>query len=133
MLLLSWCCPHYNCDNKLIESLQNRAARWICGSHWSPPTNSWTILPMIAALQFNLPTLQSRRRYLSISFLHDIYNHRTSINFNYHCSLNSISSTRSHYLSLCPPQSTINSQQYSFFTGQMLKHNGASLNSVKSA
>ena len=28
---------------KLLESLQNRVARWICGCHWSPPTNSWTI------------------------------------------------------------------------------------------
>ena len=35
--------PHTSGDVKLLESLQNRAAQWICGSHWSPPTNSWTI------------------------------------------------------------------------------------------
>jgi len=97
-------CPHYNCDIKMIESLQNRAAYWICGSCWSPPTNSWTIFFNDCCSQLNLPTLESRRQYLSTSFLHDIYNHHTSINFNNHCNFNRISSIRSHRLSLCPYQ-----------------------------
>ena len=25
--------PHYNCNTKMLKSLQNRAAHWICGSH----------------------------------------------------------------------------------------------------
>ena len=62
---VAWC-PHYNCDTKLIESLQNRAARWICGSYWSPPTNSWTTSSNDCCSQLNLPTLQSRHQYLSI-------------------------------------------------------------------
>jgi len=37
------CSPHSKGDINLFESLQNRAARWICGSRWSPVTNSWTI------------------------------------------------------------------------------------------
>ena len=30
--------PHYNKDLKLLESIQNRAAHWICGSHFNPST-----------------------------------------------------------------------------------------------
>jgi len=103
--------PHTKGDNKLFQSLQNRAARWICGSHWSSPTNSWTISSSDCSSQPNLPTIESRRQYLSVSYLHDIYHQHTSIMFNCYCKLNSISSTRSHHLS----QSTINSRHYSFF------------------
>ena len=120
-------CPHYICDTKMIESLQNRAVRWICGSCWSPPTNSWTIPSNDCCSQLNLPTLQSRHQYLSTFFLHDIFNHHTSINLNNHCTFNSISSTRSHQLSLCPPQSTINSQRYSFFVNTVFWWNSVPL------
>ena len=57
----------------MIESLQNRAEHWICGSRWSPPTNSRTISSNDCYSQLHLPTLESRRQYLSTSFLHDIY------------------------------------------------------------
>ena len=69
---------------QLLESLQNRAAWWICGSRWSPPPNSWTIPSSDCCSQLSLPTLQTRRQFLSISFLHDIYHQCTSINFNFH-------------------------------------------------
>ena len=76
--------------------------------------------------QLNLPTLESRRQYLSISFLHNIYHQRTSIKFNCHCKFNSISSTRSH-LSINPPQSTINSRRYSFFVNTVFLWNSVPL------
>ena len=76
--------PHTKGDIKLLESLQNRAACWICGSRWSPQTNSWTVSSSDCCSQLNLPTLESRRQYLSISFLHNIYHQRTSIKFNCH-------------------------------------------------
>jgi len=48
-------CPHYNCDTKLIESLQNRAARWICGVH--PLIHGLSLLmiavPSLIFLPFN--------------------------------------------------------------------------------
>ena len=43
------------------------------------------------------------------------YHHQISIKCSIHCSFNSIASTRSHHLSLVPPQSIINSRRYSFF------------------
>ena len=59
-------------------------------------------LHRIAAL--NLTSLLSkpcRQQFLSISFLHDIYHHHTSINFDHHFKFNSVLYTRSHHLSLC--------------------------------
>ena len=90
-------------------------SNWICGSYWSSPTNSWTISLRYCCSQLNLPALESRCQYLSVSFLHNIYHHRTSIKFSCHCKFISILSTRSHHLSMSPPQSTINSRRYSFF------------------
>ena len=111
--------PHNLGDIQLLESLQKRAARWICGSRWSPSTSSWTISSNDCCSQLHLPSLQSRRSFLSVSFLNDIYHQQTSITFNSHCSFNSIASTRSHHLSLVPPQSTINSRRYSFLSTQL--------------
>ena len=113
------CNPHNLGDIQLLESLQKRAARWICGSCWSPSTSSWTISSNDCCSQLHLPSLQSRRSFLSVSFLNDIYHQQTSITFNSHCSFNSIASTRSHHLSLVPPQSTITSRRYSFLPTQL--------------
>ena len=52
--------PHNSGDIHLLEALQNRAARWICGSRWNPPTNSWTINSQDCCSQLCLPSLQSR-------------------------------------------------------------------------
>ena len=107
-------CPHATGDIKLLESLQGRAARWICGSRWSPNTSSWTVSTHDCCSQLCLPTLQSRRQYLSVCFLHDIYCKRAPLSFSKYCTFNPASSTRSHCLSLLPPISTINSRRYSF-------------------
>jgi len=62
--------------------------------------NSWTISSSDCCSQLNLRTLESRRQYLSVWYLHDIYHQRTCIMFNCYCKLNSISSTRNHHLSI---------------------------------
>ena len=58
--------------------------------------------PMIVncCSQLCLPFLQSRRNFLSVSLLSDIYHQQTSISFNNHCTFNSVASTRSHHLHL---------------------------------
>ena len=103
--------PHTKKDINLLESLQNRAARWICGSWWSPATNSWTISSGDCCSQLSLLTLQARQQFLCIYFLYDIYHHHTSINFDHHFQFNSALSTRSYHLSLFPP-SAYNIWQY---------------------
>ena len=71
--------PHNLGDIQLLESLQKRAARWICGSRWSPSTSSWTISSNDCCSQLHLPSLQSRQSFLLVSFLNDIYHQQTSI------------------------------------------------------
>ena len=107
-------CPHAKGDINLLESIQGRAARWICGSRWKPTDSSWTISSSNCCTRLNLPSLQARRHYLSICFLDDIYHKHTSLSFDQFCDFNSMPS-RSHHLSLIPPTSTINSRRFSFF------------------
>ena len=45
-------CPYTTKDIKLLESLQGRAARWICGSHWR---RAWTIPTDVCYSQLALP------------------------------------------------------------------------------
>jgi len=78
-----------------------------------PTTNSWTKSSSECCSQLNLPKLTLRHQFFSVCFLHDVYHHHTSVNFN--CKFNSIPSTRSHHLSINPPQSTNNCLHYSFF------------------
>ena len=56
--------PYTMKDIKLLESLQGRAARWICGSRWRQATSSWTIPTDVCCTQLTLSSLQSRRHYL---------------------------------------------------------------------
>ena len=77
-------------------------------------TRSFIFIILGFCTKLNLPSLQVRRHYLSICFLHDIYHKHTSLSFDQFCDLNSMPS-RSHHLSLIPPTSTINSRRFSFF------------------
>jgi len=105
------CSPHSKGDINLFEIGLLNGYMVVAGA--LKPTLG-LFLPKIAAL--NLVSLLSNLGdSFFISFLHDIYHHRTSINFDHHFKFNSLLSTRSHRLSLCPPQSTINCRRYSFF------------------
>ena len=50
--LLEYTCvvwsPHSVKDVNLVEAVQRRAARWVCGSRWNQTTHSWSILMMCA-------------------------------------------------------------------------------------
>ena len=35
--------PHTVSDRAALESVQRRAARWVCGSRWSPVQKHWAI------------------------------------------------------------------------------------------
>ena len=93
---------------KLLESLQNRAACWICGSCWCSPTNSWTIFSSDCCFQFNQDI--STFLFLSSIIFTTIVHPSSSIVAV--AKLNSVSSTRNHHLSISPPLSY---RRYSFF------------------
>ena len=107
--------PHTAKEIKKLESIQNRAARWACGIHWLPDTLHWSVPTSDCILKLHLPTLEARRQYLSIFFLYDAYTKRNSLCFDQYWTFNMLTSTRSHQLSLVPPNSTINARRYSLF------------------
>ena len=107
--------PHTAKEIKRLESIQNRAAHWACGSRWLPDTLRWSVSTSDCILKLHLPTLEARRQYLSICFLYDAYTQWNSLCFDQYCTFNTVTSTRSHQLSLVPPISTINARRYSLF------------------
>ena len=97
---LEYACPVWSpftsSNIKLIESVQCRAARWIC-STWNPQSHQWSksLDDCISELQW--PSLQSRWQFLSLSIFYDIWKGRTGINFSDYFEFNMLC-TRSHSL-----------------------------------
>ena len=117
--LLEYACmvwnPHTVSDKTSLEYVQRRAARWACGSRWSPVQKEWSKSSDTCLQELHWPTLSSRRNYLSVTMMHDILHGRyDSLKLSDYCKLNT-SCTRAHSMTLVPPQSTINSFRFSFF------------------
>ena len=98
---------------QLLENIQHRAARWVCGSRWDPSVFSWTKSSDQCLEQLRWPSLKSRRDYLSVNLLYDIINNKIAVKFSDFCSFVS-SCMKRHSLSILPLQSTINALRYSF-------------------
>ena len=64
--------PHTVSDKSTVESVQRRAARWACGSRWSPLHKCWNKSSNACLQELHWPTLTSRRNYLSVAMLYDI-------------------------------------------------------------
>ena len=106
--------PHTASNKFTLETVQRRVARWAAGSRWSSATNQWSKPTYDYLNELNWPTLTTRRNYLSV-LMHDIMKNRyDSLKLSAFCAFNT-SCTRTHSLSLIPPQSTINSFRQSFF------------------
>ena len=80
-------------DNDLLESVQNRAARWT-KSFWDPTAFQWSKSSAICVGELGWPSLKVRRNYFSI--LHKT----TAIEFSRYFHFNTLA-TRS----CCPPPS----------------------------
>ena len=103
--------PHTVSDRAALESVQQRAARWVCGSRWSPVQKHWSKSSDVCLQELRWPTLSSRQNYLSVSMMYDILHGRyDSLTITDYCSFNT-SCTRAHNLSFIPPQSTIDSHR----------------------
>ena len=110
--LLEYACvvwfPHAVKDVNLLEAVQRRAARWVCGSRWNQTMHSWSIPHDVCYRKLCLPSLSARRDYLSVCALQDI-RHAGSIKSSNYCTYNTIP-TRSHHLTIIPPPSSINTR-----------------------
>ena len=100
-------------DIDAIESVQKRAARWIC-ARWDPSTFSWNKTYADCLRELNWSTLAHRCHYYIVDYIHSMLHNRTSLLFDDYFKLNSSVNTCSHELTIQPVISTINSFRYSF-------------------
>ena len=115
--------PHTAADKSTLESVQRRAARWVCGSRWMPSRGCWNKSSDACLQELHWPSLLMRRSYLSVAMMYDILHSRyDSLKLSDYCVFNS-SCTRANPLSLVPRQSTINSFRYSFFVNTVFLWN----------
>ena len=105
--------PYTAQDISLLESVQNRAARWI-KSFWDAAAQKWSKSSSVCISELGWPLLKTRRSYMSIWTLYSIYHKRTAINFSRYFHFNTLA-TRSHALTLNLASSTINAFRHSFF------------------
>jgi len=94
--------------------IQNRGARWICGSRFFPRTYRWSKSSEECCTELFWPSLSTRWKYLSLIMIYDILHNHVSLQFSDYFTFSS-TSTRSHSLSLLCKQSSLNSYRYSFF------------------
>jgi len=99
-------CLHTLKDKSQLESVQQRAARWVCHSRWNPDSQSWSKSSASCLQELMWPSLHS-------ILAHDILHQRISIPFNKHFQF-SKTNMRSHPLSLCIPSTTIDPYHHSF-------------------
>ena len=106
-------CLHFTKDVSQLESIQRRAAHWVCGSRWISVNCSWTKSSNSCLQELHWSPLHTRRSYFSISLTHDILHNRVAILFSRYFQY-STTITRSHPMTLCIPSSIINPYRYFF-------------------
>ena len=113
--------PYTAHDSDLLESVQNRAARWV-RSFWDPSAFRWSKSSAICVGELGWPSLKVRRNYFSIWTLYCILHKTTAIDFSRYFHFNTLA-TRSHSLTLNLMSSTINAFRHSFFIASSLLWN----------
>ena len=91
--------PHTNKNSIALERIQNRGARWICGSRFCPCIYRWSKSSKECCTELFWPSLSTRRKYLSLTMIYDILHNHVLLQFSDYFTFSS-TSTRSHSLSL---------------------------------
>ena len=71
----------------MLQKVQRRASRWVCGSRWVPHKLAWPKCSDVCIRELEWPLLSTRRKYLSVRLLYDIMHHKYSIKFNDFCTM----------------------------------------------
>ena len=77
-------CLHLTKDVSHLESIQRRAARWVCGSKWNPVSHMWNKSSDYCLQELKWSPLHTRRSFFSICLTHDILHNRVAIPFSRH-------------------------------------------------
>ena len=110
--------PHTQKNILALETIQNRGARWVCGSRYNCHSHTWSKSSSDCCSELHWPSLSTRRKYLTIVTIYDMLHCHISLSFSNYFTFSN-SHTRSHSLSLLCKQSTINSYRYSFFVNSI--------------
>jgi len=99
-------------DIQVLENIQYRTARWVCGGRWDPSVFFMdqivrSMFTPVGMAIYTLPIFQ-------LIYYMILLTTKLQVKLSDFCSFVS-SHTRQHSLSIFPLQSTINSLQYSFF------------------
>ena len=109
--------PHTHKNVSILEKIQNRGARWVCGSRFNPKLSNGQNLQLTTAESVSGHHYQ-RQKYLCLTTLYDILHQLISLSLDNYFTLFS-TATRSHSLSLLCKQSSINSFRFSFFVNSI--------------
>ena len=104
---------HSSGDIKQLESVQRRAARWVCGSRWNPVNRHWSKSSDHCISHLGWPSLHQRRNYFTICQVHNILNQQTAIPSSQYFS--TVNRHPSNPSALDTSISTIGPYRYSFF------------------
>ena len=63
----------------LLDSVQNRAAKWIIGSHWDPMALGWTKSSSNCVSDLRWPSLATKRVFLSCLFPFHVFSYPNPI------------------------------------------------------
>jgi len=114
--------PHTQKNISALEKIQNRGARWVCGSRFNPISFKWSKSSEVCREELHWPSLSTRREYLCLTVVYDMLHKHVSLSFNDYFTLSS-TTTRSHSLSLLCKSSSINCFRYSFFVNSIFYWN----------
>ena len=103
---------HSSADIKQLESVQRRAAKWICGSCWDPVSKQWfKSTDLLKSIEVAIITPETRLLYFYYLSVHSILHHHSSISSQYF----SVVNRHSNPSALDTSISTINPYRFSFF------------------
>ena len=74
--------PHYNKDINHLEAIQYQAACWICGSHFSPSSFTWSPSSKLCLSELHWSSVCSRLATISLLFLYDLIHHCTTVSLD---------------------------------------------------
>ena len=110
--------PHYQKDILILESVQKRAARWVCNSQLNPSCYSWSPSSDLCLSRLGWPSIMNRLTVSCLLFLFDLLHNRFAMSFSDYFQFNT-SSTKSHPLTLVCKQSVVDAYRYSFFVNSI--------------
>ena len=86
VLILQYSChvwlPHYQKDISILESVQKRAARWVCNSKLNPSRYSWNPSTDICICRLGWSSIMNRLTVSCLLFLFDLLHNKFAMSFN---------------------------------------------------